>query len=344
MMTVTRVWRALAAAILLGAAPAQEAPLRVCATCPDLGALVREIGGDAVSVTVFTKGTEDPHYVEARPSFVRALSEADLLAYVGMELEDGYLPVLIRNSRNTRINQPTADGHVNASTVIQPLQVPEGPVNRSMGDVHLRGNPHYLLDPIRGFKVAELLAARLSKLRPPLASRFGERLAAFRERLGKALVGEALYARYPAEFEKLAILHENGKLKDFVAKLVPPVEIGGWIGRLLPHDGAKVVADHNVWPYFASRYHIELAGFLEPKPGLMPTTKHLSELAGRMKREGIKVILASAYYDPCHAQSVAGATGARIALMAHQAEAREGTRDYLDWMDYNVRTLAEALK
>jgi ABC-type Zn uptake system ZnuABC Zn-binding protein ZnuA len=344
LMSATRFARVLVAAVLLGAVPPQEVPLRVCATCPDLGALVREVGGDAVFVTVFTKGSEDPHYVEARPSFVRSLSEADLLAYVGMELEDGYLPVLIRNSRNARIQQPSADGHLDASTAIQPLQVPEGPVTRAMGDVHLRGNPHYLLDPVRGLKVAELIAARLSKLRPALAPRFEERLASFRARLGKALLGEALFARYPSEFEKLAFLHENGKLRDFVAKLSPPVEIGGWIGRLLSHDGAKLVADHNLWPYFASRYHLEVAGFLEPKPGLMPTTKHLSDLAGRMKTEGIRVILASAYYDPCHAQSIAKATAARIALMAHQAEAREGTRDYLDWMDYNVRTLAEALR
>jgi ABC-type Zn uptake system ZnuABC Zn-binding protein ZnuA len=340
-MSVLLTRLVLGAAVLLGAVPAQEVPLRVCATAPELGALIREIGGGSVVVTVFTKGTEDPHYVEARPSFVRSLSEADLLVYVGMELEDGYLPVLLRGSRNAKV-QPGGEGHLNASRAIQALLIPQGPVSRAMGDIHAQGNPHYLLDPLRGLQVAALIRDRLSLLRPAAAASFSERYDAFRARLGRALVGPALYERYPTEFEKLAGLHEYGKLRDFVAKLDPPAAIGGWIGSLLPHDGAKLVADHNLWPYFAARFHMDFAGFLEPKPGLPPTTKHLVELTKVMKAERVRVILASAYYDPCHAQVVAKATDARIALMAHQAEARDGTDAYLDWIDYNVRTLTNA--
>ena len=144
---------------------AEQEPLRVCATTADLGSLVRQIGGDQVTLTVFAKPTEDAHFVEAKPSYVKSLHDADLLVLTGLELEVGYLPVLIRNARNERVVR-SAPGYVDASAVIEPREVPTGTIDRSQGDVHPFGNPHYLTDPLNGLRVAALLRDKLGEVRP----------------------------------------------------------------------------------------------------------------------------------------------------------------------------------
>jgi ABC-type Zn uptake system ZnuABC Zn-binding protein ZnuA len=316
-------------------------PLQVAVTIPDLGSLVREIGGDQVAVAVFAKGTEDPHFVEAKPSFIKTLSEADLFVEGGMEGEMGWAPVLLQNARNANV-LPGARGFLDASTVITPLDVPTGPVDRSMGDVHPAGNPHYLPDPINGLRVARLIRNKLIELRPDRQRYFEERYASFRQRLGTALVGEALAKKY--DVEKLALLFEAGKLGDFLKSQGEESLLRGWFGLMLPYRGAKVVTDHNTWPYFARRFGISVIGFLEPKPGLPPTTKHLSALVETMRDQGVKVILANPYFDPRFAQFVAERTGAQVVNMAHQVGARPGTNDYIAMIDYDVRQLAGALR
>jgi ABC-type Zn uptake system ZnuABC Zn-binding protein ZnuA len=317
------------------------APLRVAATVPELGSLVHYVGGDQVEVTVFAKGTEDPHFVEPKPSFIRALNQADLFIQVGMDLELGWAPVLLRNAANPRV-LPGTRGYVDASTTIAPLDVPTGPVDRSRGDVHPAGNPHYLTDPLNGLKVAALIRDKLSELRPEQRRRFEQRHEAFRRQLGVAMVGETLATKY--DFEKLALLYEHGKLGEFLQQQGDDGRLGGWLGMLLPYYGAKVVADHNAWPYFARRFGIAIVGFLEPKPGIPPTTKHLGELVNVMRAERVGTVLAVPYYDPRHAQFIAQHTGARVVHMAHQVGARAGTEDYLAMIDYNVRQLVAALR
>ncbi len=320
-----------------GALPA----LRVCATVPELGSLLQEVGGEQVAVTVFAKGTEDAHFVEAKPSFVKALSQADLYIQAGMDLELGWAPVLLQNARNARVLQG-APGNVDASKVVTPLEVPTGPVDRSMGDVHPAGNPHFLLDPINGLRVARLIRDKLIELRPAHQTSFADRYADFRERLGAALVGVALAKKY--DVEKLALLFEAGKLGDFLKSQGEESLLAGWFGLMMPYRSAKVVADHNLWPYFARRFGLSVIGFLEPKPGLPPTTKHLNELIDGMRAQGVRVILANPYFDPRFAQFVAERTGARVVSMAHQVGARAGTNDYISMVDYDVRQLAAALR
>jgi zinc/manganese transport system substrate-binding protein len=316
-------------------------PLQVAATVPELGSLVREIGGDQVTVTVFAKGTEDSHFVEAKPSFIKVLSQCDLYVQMGMELEMGWAPVLLQNARNGRV-LPGTRGYLDASTAITSLDVPTGPVDRSMGDVHPAGNPHYLLDPVNGLKVARLIRDKLIELRPERRHAFEQRYDAFRQRFGIALVGETLAQKYDPE--KLAILDEAGKLADFLKTQGDAGQLGGWLGVLRPYHGAKVVADHNLWPYFARRFGLSVVAFLEPKPGLPPTTKHLNEVIELMRAQRITVVLANPYFDPRAAQLVAQQTGARLVKMAHQVGARPGTDDYLQMVDYNVRQLAAALR
>jgi ABC-type Zn uptake system ZnuABC Zn-binding protein ZnuA len=329
--------------LLEGDALAQGAarPLRVATTVPDLGSLVREIGGDQVAVTVFAKGTEDFHSIEAKPSFIKTLSEADLFIQMGMEMEQGWVPVLQQNARNAKV-LPGARGFLDASMVITPLEVPSGTVDRSMGDVHPAGNPHYLVDPINGLLVAQLIRNKLIELRPERQKYFEERYSNFRQRLGAALVGEALAKKY--DVEKLAVLFEAGKLSDFLRSQGEESLLGGWFALMLPYRGAKVVADHNTWPYFARRFGISVIGFLEPKPGLPPTTRHLNELIENMRPQGVKVILANPYFDPRFAQFVAERTGAQVVNIAHMVGARPGTNDYISMIDYDVRQLAGALR
>ncbi len=316
-------------------------PLKVCATVPDLGAIAREIGGDRVSVTVFVKGTEDPHFLEAKPSFIKAASEADALIVVGMELEMGWVPPILANCRNDKL-QPGAPGSIDVSTVITPLELPTGPVDRSMGDVHSAGNPHYLTDPLNGIKAAKLIADRFGALRPADKAAFDAHYTAFRNNVCAALVGPTLAKKYDAE--KLAVLFERGKLSSFLESQGDAKDLGGWLGQLAAGAGVKAIADHNLWPYFARRFGITIVGYMEPKPGVAPTTKHLREVVELMKRDGVKLILTSPYFDPRHGEFVARETGAKVTLLAHQCGGQPGTDDYIAMCDYNVRQLVAAIK
>jgi len=324
------------------AAAADGRPLRVCATVPDLGSLVREVGGDQVTVTVFAKATEDPHFIEARPSFMRALSEADLFVLGGLEMEVGYAPVLLTGARNAAVLTGAA-GYVDCSTVIRPLGIAAGPVDRSSGDVHAGGNPHYLLDPLNGLKVAALLRDKFAEQRPQKREYFAARYADFRRRLGTALVGPGLYERYPGEFEKLALLAERGRLVAFLKSQKQDDLLGGWLGAMTPHYGTRYVDEHDLWLYFAARFGLRNAGHMEPVAGLPPTTQHLGEVVRRMRDESVGLIISVPYYDPKHAQFVARESGAKVARLAHQVGAVPGSDDYLAMFDANVKALTSAL-
>ncbi len=317
--------------------------LSACATVPELGSLVREVGGDQVTVTIFARGMDDPHFVVPRPSFIKALNQCDVYVQSGLEIEAGWAPPLLDTARNAAI-RPGTDGYIDASLVIIPLRtpgVPAGAVDRSMGDVHPLGNPHFLLSPLNGLRVARLLRDRLTVLRPGNGSYFSERYADFRRRLGVGLVGEALYDKY--DFEKLVLLAERGRLDVFLTSQGEASLLGGWLGLLRPHRGAKLVGDHPQWPYFSQLFELDLIEHLEPWPGIPPTTSHLQTVIELMRANNVKAVLASAYYDPRYAQFVAENTGATIVNMAHQAGARPGTDNYLDMVDYNVKQLSAAL-
>ncbi len=335
----------LAGAALLAAIPdapaAEEEPLKVCATIPDLGSLCKEVGGDEVQVTVFAKGPQDPHFLDARPSFIKDLSRADLFIIVGLDLEIGWAPNLWQNARNGAV-LPGAQGFLDASSAITPREVPaSGFIDRSMGDVHPRGNPHFLLDPVCGLKVAAAIRQKLEALRPGKREYFSSRYEAFAERLDSALVGEKLAAKYDAS--KLAILAEHGKLEEFLKSQGDAEALGGWLKRMAPFHGAPVVADHNILPYFAARFGLDVVGFLEPKPGIAPTTKHLTEIIEKMKSLKIRGIITVPYFDSRHVRFVEEQTGAAAIELAHECGARAGTDDYLSMVEYNVSQVAKVL-
>ena len=339
--SVTHVLPALAVlACLLASVSLAAEPLRVCATVPELGSLAEEVGGAEVAVTVFTKGTESPHFTVPKPSFVKALNACHAYVQIGLELEIGWAPVLLQSARNAAI-LPGGTGFIDASEVISVLGVPSGRIDRSMGDVHPGGNPHYLLDPLNGLRVAALLRDRFAALRPEAGQHFATRYADFRQRLGTALVGEALSRKY--DFEKLALLGEHGRLVDFLDSQGDTALLDGWLAALHPHADTKVVAEHDAWAYFAVRFGLRVIAFLEPIPGVPPTTSHLGAVIERMRAEHIGVVLTIAYYDPRYARFVSDKTGAAVVPIAHQVGARPGTGDYLSMTDYNVKQLVAAL-
>lgn len=285
-------------------ATAQAAPLLVCATTPDLGALVEEIGGEEAEVTTFAKPGDDPHFLDARPGFIRALNRADAFVETGLELEVGWAPLLLQGARNPRV-APGQPGFIDASSVIEPLEIPTTPVDRSHGDVHPGGNPHYLLAPENGRAVAALLRQRFSAIRPERASYFQARYDNFEKRLKEA----------------------NQR----------------WEATLAPYRGTAIVADHNLWPYFADAFGLRIAAFLEPKPGVPPTTRHLQEVIKQMESEQIHVVASSPFFDERHARFIAKQTGARIARLVHQPGSRPDANGYIGMIDHNVNALAEAL-
>jgi ABC-type Zn uptake system ZnuABC Zn-binding protein ZnuA len=260
---------------------------------------------------------------------------------LGLDAEIGWAPVLLQQARNAQV-LPGAPGYVDASSVITPLDIPTGPVDRSMGDVHPFGNPHYLLDPLQGLKVARLIRDKLMALQPESSAAFETRYSAFRQRLGTALMGPALPQKY--DVDKLLLLLEHDRLTAFLRAQGEEGLLGGWLGRMAPYAGTKAVSDHKTWPYFAQRFGLTLVGFLEPLPGVPPSTGHLRELIQMMQAQGVKLILASAYYDPRHAQFVAHNTQAKVVPLANQVGARAGTDDYLGMVEYNIRQLVTALQ
>jgi zinc/manganese transport system substrate-binding protein len=243
-----------------------------------------------------------------------------------MDLEIGWLPTLLRSARNPEI-APGGSGYVDASVAIEPLEVPTTRVDRSMGDVHPYGNPHYLADPLNGLAVAALLRDRFSALRPDQRERFAASYASLAKRILEALVGETFAAR--ASSDALVAELRGGALAADPA-------LGGWLGRARDAGVSRAVQDHRYWAYFARRFGLELVDTLEPKPGIEPTTAHLREVIERIRAEHIPVVLTNPYFDPRHARFVAEQTGARIAHMAHQVGATPAARDYVATIEHNV--------
>jgi zinc/manganese transport system substrate-binding protein len=313
-------------------------PLRVCATVSDLGDLARAVGGPAIEVTVFARGGDDPHFVEPRPGFAKALARADLVASIGLELEIGWLPVVLGQARNPRLarGQP---GWFEAAGAVALLGVPQGPVDRSRGDVHAGGNPHFLIDPVRGVQVARALAGRFGELRPELAAPSLARWRAFALEVGRRLLGPALVERVgeAAVVEALA--------GDGVARLAAEAsDLGGWLGALRPFAGARLVADHDLWPYLSERFALPVAGFLEPMPGVAPTTAHLATVVDLVRTSQVRAVITAPYFDPRHAAFVSQAARVPVIPLAHQSGATEDAPDWLAMIDRNVRALAAGLK
>jgi len=305
-MKIRSIVTAAAAALLAGAMPVRAAgPLNVIATTEDLAAIAREVGGDKIKVESMARGYQDPHFVEAKPSFVLRLNKADLLVAVGRELEIGWLPPLITQARNPKV-QPGGAGYLDASLSARILEIPTGQLTRAMGDVHPAGNPHYWLEPGNGRRIAQAIQKKLSELDAGDAAYFASRYADFDGRLAAA--------------EK------------------------NWDAMLAPYKGTKIVTYHRSWPNFAERFGLDVIGYVEPKPGIPPSPSHTLDLIQEMKRQNVKVILVEPYFDLKTPNSVARETGAQVVVLAPSVGAEKEITDYLKLFDYDLGRLVAAFK
>jgi zinc/manganese transport system substrate-binding protein len=280
-------------------------PLNVVTTTEDLAAIAREVGADKIKAESLSRGYQDPHFVEAKPSFVLKLNKADLLIAVGRELEIGWLPPLITQSRNSRI-QPGADRYLDASLTARILEIPTGQITRAMGDVHPAGNPHYWLDPENGKRIAKAIEGKLAAINP----------------------GDAAYfAQHEEDFEKRV---SDGEKR--------------WLAMMAPYKGTKVVTYHRSWPNFAERFGLDVIGYVEPKPGIPPSPSHTLEVIQAMKRQNVKIILVEPYFDTKTPNSIARETGAKVLVMPPSVGGEKEITDYIKLFDYDLKLLVDAIK
>ncbi|HET6765181.1 MAG TPA: metal ABC transporter substrate-binding protein [Longimicrobiaceae bacterium] len=304
----------LAVAALLGAAAAPAAHaatppgrLNVVTSTTDLADIAAAVGGNRVSVVHISEGYQDPHFVEAKPSFILRLRNADVFAFVGLDLEIGWMPLLVDGARNPRIRQG-GTGYLDVSRAIPVLDRAQGNVDRSQGDVHPAGNPHYWLDPENGRRIARLFRDRFIQLDPAGAAAYRANETAFETRLNAA---------------------ENG-----------------WRADLATIRGKPVVAWHTSWRYFAEYNGMNIVGFMEPKPGVPPSPSHLAGLMQTIRRTGAKVIVMEPFYDRRTADLVASRTGVKVLILPPSVGGLRGAPvgDYLALMRYDVAQLAAALR
>jgi zinc/manganese transport system substrate-binding protein len=289
--------------LAIGGGPA-SAVVQVVATTPEYASLATAIGGDRVAATSLAKPTEDPHFVDAKPSHVVTLNRADLLIEGGAELEVGWLPPLLEGARNSRI-EAGSPGHLLASDGVQLLDVP-ATLDRSKGDIHGAGNPHFMMDPVNAAVVARHIAAGLCAVDAPGCASYKENLSRFEQ-----------------------ALEEKTK---------------AWTAELAPFRGAAIVTYHTTWRYFANRFGLKADTFLEPKPGIPPSPPHLAEVIAKMNADHIKVILVEPYQQRKAAEFVAGNTGATVVDVAQFPGGLPGTESgYVALMDANVHAVAKAL-
>jgi ABC-type Zn uptake system ZnuABC Zn-binding protein ZnuA len=303
MKLMTFTWM-LMTVTLAGTARAQTR-LNVIATTPDLASIAAEVGGDRIRVDSIAKGYQNPHFVEAKPSFILMLQRADLLIVVGRELEIGWLPPLIQQSRNARI-QPGAAGYLDASLQARILDVPQGAVTRAMGDIHPSGNPHYWLDPENGKLIARSIATKLIERQPGDRSYLEQRYAAFAQRLDAS--------------------------------------VKGWLAAAAPAKGLKVVTYHRSYPNFADRFGLEVVGYVEPKPGIPPSPQHTLQLIADMKRQNVKLILVEPYFDLKTPNAIARETGAQVLVLPPSVGGVKEATDYFKLFDYNINLLVNAIQ
>ena len=303
-MRSSRFVPVLLAGVVFAATPAHAA-VNVVTTTEDLAAIAREVGGDKTKVESLSRGYQDPHFVEAKPSFVIKLHGADLLIAVGRELEIGWLPPLITQARNAKI-QPGADGYLDASLNAKILEIPTGQITRAMGDVHPMGNPHFWLDPDNGKRIAKEIEKKLASMDSANA---------------------AYYAQREEDFEKRVSAADKG-----------------WQAQLAPYKGTKIVTYHRSWPNFADHFGLDVVGYVEPKPGIPPSPSHTLELMKAMKEQSVKIIMVEPYFDLKTPNSIARETGAKVLMMPPSVGGLPQITDYIKLFDYDVKLLVDAIK
>lgn len=290
--------RLFSLAALLCAAPSLAA-LRIVSTTQDPAALARAIGGERVEVKALAKGFQDPHFLDPKPTYMVELNKAHLLLVVGLDMEAGYLQPLISGAHNDKIGFG-APGFLDMSTLITPLE-PVATADRSQGDIHPRGNPHYWLDPENGRLMARGLAARLTQLDPEGKELYAKNLAAFEQKLDQKLLE--------------------------------------WGKAMAPFARKPVITYHRSWSYFARRFQLEVLDFVEPKPGIPPTPMHTLSVIKLAQAREVKLVLMENFYDVRPARLIESKTKAKVAVVPNSVNGVEEAKDYFGLFDVIVGTI-----
>ncbi len=283
---------------------AHAGPIKVVATTTDLRSIAESIGGNKIAATSIATGYQNPHFVDPKPSYIISLSRADLFITVGLDLETGWSPQLLSSSRNAKI-QKGSPGYVDASTGITLLQVPSA-ANRAEGDIHIYGNPHYWLDPLNGKIIARNIADGLERVDPSNKNFYEANLKSFDDKI-------------------------DAKIKE-------------WQAKMQPFKGAKIIAYHNEWCYFETRFGLKVADFMEPKPGIPPSPSQLVKVIKEIKADNIKVIISSPYFTTSSSDLVAKQTGAKELTLATSVGGFDSIKNYFDLFDYDIGQLTPVLK
>jgi ABC-type Zn uptake system ZnuABC Zn-binding protein ZnuA len=294
---------ALFCALCLSHPARADNKLQIVTSTTDLASLAQEVGVDKVNVESIARGYQDPHFVEPKPSFLLKLRKADLLIVVGLDLEIGWLPPLITQSTNPKI-QVGAPGYLDASRFARILEIPSGQVTRAEGDVHPLGNPHYWLDPENGLRIAKGIQGKLSEIRPGDSAYFAQRYSDFEQRLKQA--------------------------------------DQRWLAEMKPYEGRKIATYHRSWPNFAEHFHINVVGYVEPRPGIPPSPQHTVELIQQMKRDNVKVIVVEPYFDLKTPNSIARETGGLVVVLPPSVGGEKEITDYFKLFDYDINKLKQA--
>lgn len=322
----------------------QAAPVRVVTTLPVYAAITRAIGGDQVEVVSIADPNEDSHFVRPKPSFALEIRRADMFVTTGLDLEL-WVPALLDKAGNSGVIEG-AQGYVTAHTGVELLDIPSA-ADRSQGDVHIYGNPHLHTDPLRALQVARNITTGLKRVAPDRASQFDAGLAAFRSEIHERLFGPRLVELLDgATLERLAL---NGNLFPFLRdneyEGAPLVEsLGGWLEQAMPLRGQRMICYHVNWSYFEARFDVHCAAYVESKPGISPTPRHVARLIDLMRSEGLSVLLAANYFDPGRVENVARRGNAHPVIVPMQTNPRTGVDSYFDLVDIWVTELVAAME
>ncbi|HEV8531541.1 MAG TPA: metal ABC transporter substrate-binding protein [Methylomirabilota bacterium] len=292
------------AALLLGVSSAHAQKLRIVTSTTDLKALTEIVTGDLAEVDAMARGNQNPHDLEVRPSLMVKVRRADAMIVNGLELDD-WADVVVRGANNANVT-PGAPGRIDASQGILVLEVPKTRVDRSMGDVHPLGNPHYSLDPGMAPQVTANILEGLARIAP----------------------------KHRAAFER--------DRQQFLARLQEAM--ARWTRMLEPYKGAPVVANHAFYTYLLTRFGLVQVGTIEERPGIPATANHLVKLINLIKEDRVKLIVTEPWSDLKLIQRVAQESGAQVATLAATVGAVKGTDTFIEAVDFNVRTLAQMLK
>lgn len=331
---------ALVLTVLAGAAPAAD-KLKIVCTTTDLASITKAIVGGMAQAASITTGKEDPHFIQAKPSYMIQARDADLWVRVGMGLEVGWEPPLIDGARNPRIREG-APGHLDASDKVLRLEVPTTQITRAMGDVHPEGNPHYWLDPLNGRIVAGEIARRLIQLDPAHAQTYQKNLKAFYHHLDDAMFGPALAHRLGGS--RLWAWQVKGELDQRLSELGMLKEAGGWWAAMRSYRDQGIITFHKSWVYFCRRFGLKVLGEMEPKPGVPPSGSHIQKITELIKANHVKLILQEPFYPAKAANLVAAQTGAKVVVVTNSVGGDPQAADYIALINLIVSRVAKALR